>query len=700
MIDLPDHQLLEDFTRDGSEEAFAVLVRRHIGLVHSVALRQTTDPQQAQDITQAVFIILARKARTLGSQTVLAGWLYQTARLTAANFRRAEIRRIHRDQEAFMQSQSPEPESGIPWRELSPHLEAAMARLGAAERDALVLRYFENQSVAEVGKFLGLAENTAQKRIGRALEKLRAVFRQRGLTLTAGAIAGALSAHSVQAAPVGLALTISATATKGTAAGASTLSLVKGVLKIMAWTKAKTALITAGVILLAAGATTPAVVHHYRLAAQRFNSIHIRGQIRAYPGDNFGSIAAGTDLISVELWKQFTPKAQWRVEKPGRVAVMDGQTTLLYFKTENCAFKLPQATHDAFDTYWIQNIAEFNRFLTNELAAARANGWKLDTTTIWTNGQPQSVLTVEIASGLPDGNEQKNHFLATSDRREVYRYDDRTKRLESVQIYLEAPAGETLIFASTRIDYNPVMDPALFHLDLPADVAWYQEPQKTAGPDPYATQTADAAARAFFQACTREDWGEVAKYWIAPVSDQLKEYLGGIRVLNLGTSYASQPYPGRFVPYEIQLRPQVFNVRVANTNAAGRYVVMGTYDRKLQPREELRWPTPPPALAAADPDVKLPPAAVVKAYYQAMAKADWTELAKFTTAEDLAQTRRQVAEAQKAGTPLPEFEVGEAVWSAEQSAYFVQCQMKWTKKFRLAIRNDNPARHWVVDGGI
>src|SRR5579859_6193168 len=100
MTEMPDAELLEQFVRNHSEPAFAALVERHIGLVHSVAARHTTNPQHAEDIAQAVFIILARKASGLGPRTVLAGWLYHTARLTAANWQRAEARRIHRETEA------------------------------------------------------------------------------------------------------------------------------------------------------------------------------------------------------------------------------------------------------------------------------------------------------------------------------------------------------------------------------------------------------------------------------------------------------------------------------------------------------------------------------------------------------------------------------------------------------------------------
>src|ERR1019366_4587522 len=260
MTDVPDARLLEQFARNGSEEAFAALVQRHIALVHSVALRHTANAQHAQDITQAVFVILARKAGALGRRIVLPGWLYHTARLTAANLQRAETRRVRREQEAFMQSKLEESPTDALWRELSPQLDEAMAGLGTSERDALVLRYFQNKSMAEVAKFLGLEENTAQKRVSRALEKLRKFFTKRGVVLTTAIIAGTISTHSVQAAPVALAKSVTAVAiAKGAAASGSTLTLIKGALKIMAWTKAKTATVAITVALLAVGTATVTV---------------------------------------------------------------------------------------------------------------------------------------------------------------------------------------------------------------------------------------------------------------------------------------------------------------------------------------------------------------------------------------------------------------------------------------------------------
>jgi RNA polymerase sigma factor (sigma-70 family) len=256
MQSVPDGDLLDQFARTGSEAAFGELVRRHIGLVHSVALRHTDQPQQAEEITQAVFIILARKAAAVGRRTILSGWLYHTARLTAANFRRTEFRRIHREQAAFMQSTLEDTAPDLAWPELAPLLDEAMARLGATDRDAVVLRYFENKSLSEIGSALGMEERAAQKRVQRALEKLRRHFTQRGVVSTTAIIADAVSAHSVQAAPA--AVTAVAIA-KGAAAGSSTLTLIKGALKLMAWTKVKTAVIVAVATLAGLSVTTVAV---------------------------------------------------------------------------------------------------------------------------------------------------------------------------------------------------------------------------------------------------------------------------------------------------------------------------------------------------------------------------------------------------------------------------------------------------------
>jgi uncharacterized protein (TIGR03435 family) len=254
-----DMLLVREFAARQSESVFATLVSRHTNLVYSAALRQTRDPQLAEEVTQVVFILLARKAATLGAKTILTGWLYRTACYVSGSALKRERRRQHREQEAYMQSEL-DAQAGSTWKQLSPLLDEAMLRLGQAERDALVLRYFEGRSLNEVGSALGASEDAAKKRVNRALEKLRKMFAKRGVDSTTAAIAENISAHSVQAAPVALAKSVTAVAlAKGTTASISTLTLIKGALKIMAWTKTKTAIVAIAAVIVATGTTTVVV---------------------------------------------------------------------------------------------------------------------------------------------------------------------------------------------------------------------------------------------------------------------------------------------------------------------------------------------------------------------------------------------------------------------------------------------------------
>jgi len=243
--------LLREYVHRNSEEAFAALVTRHVNLVYSAALRKTGNAHAAEEITQAVFILLAQKADRLRDGTILPGWLYQTARLTSASFRRAEFRRVHREQEAYVQSLANETESGL-WTQIGPLLDDAMGQLGEKDRNAVVLRFFEGKSFQEIGTAFGASENAAKKRVAYALEKLRKFFDKRGVTVGASGLVVVISANAVQAAPAGLASSIAATSFAGAAAG-GTAALAFKLVGVMT-TNLK---IAVAVVLVVAAVSTP-----------------------------------------------------------------------------------------------------------------------------------------------------------------------------------------------------------------------------------------------------------------------------------------------------------------------------------------------------------------------------------------------------------------------------------------------------------
>ena len=305
MPDANDMELVRNYTRQNSESAFAELVRRHINLVYSVAMRFTGNPGDAEDVTQAVFILLARKAAGLSDRTALTGWLYETTRLTAAGFLRSQNRRRKWEQEACMQSNLNAPETDNLWRQLAPHLEAAMSRLGERDRMLLVLRFYENKTGAEAASLMGIREEAAHKRTARALEKLQRFFAQRGVDSTTAIIASEISANSIQTAPAALAKSVTAVAlAKGATTPISTLTLIKGALKIMAWTKAKTAIVASVGILLAAGTTTVTIkeIAHHREVSQA--NRHIGGFVSEAEIQPDGTVHARFTLEFINMGNQ------------------------------------------------------------------------------------------------------------------------------------------------------------------------------------------------------------------------------------------------------------------------------------------------------------------------------------------------------------------------------------------------------------
>lgn len=242
MNSLTDQQLLCDYTGRRSEAAFAELVRRHVDFVYSAAQRMVHDAHLAEDVTQGTFVALARNAAQLTDRPVLSGWLHRTAQNLAANTVRSDVRRRAREQEAAAMNELLAAEPDATWEHIAPQLDAALGELSEADRDALLLRYFERKSAREMAQTLGTSEDAAQKRVSRAVDRLREFFAKRGVAIGASGLVVVISANAVQAAPAGLAITISATALAGTAISTST---VIAATKALAMTTLQKTLITA-----------------------------------------------------------------------------------------------------------------------------------------------------------------------------------------------------------------------------------------------------------------------------------------------------------------------------------------------------------------------------------------------------------------------------------------------------------------------
>src|ERR1051326_3855557 len=233
-----DAELLRDYAANKSEAAFGEIVRRYADFVYSAALRQMGSPEPARDVAQMVFADLARKAGSLAANTLLIGWLCRGARLASLEQLRRDRRRLHRERQA-MESQEPASEVANDWDDVRPVLDEAIASLGDEERHALLLRFFKNESFTSVGATLGVSEDAAQKRVSRALGKLREFLEGRGIDTTAAALSVALAANAVQAAPSGFAASLTVAALTKAAAGSSTAPFSK----LLTMTNMKTAIV-------------------------------------------------------------------------------------------------------------------------------------------------------------------------------------------------------------------------------------------------------------------------------------------------------------------------------------------------------------------------------------------------------------------------------------------------------------------------
>lgn len=318
-------------------------------------------------------------------------------------------------------------------------------------------------------------------------------------------------------------------------------------------------------------------------AVANLRSVYIKAQMRTIAHDNFERIGLDYDFVTLEMWKEFdgTPHGKWRFEKPGRVVVMDGQSSVLLIRLNHAA---KGGINTGF-VIWLRPLLDIDKVLDSEIELAQEQDSELLLThEEGPDGTDKLVVIVDaFAQGDFTNDWCKNSSIIESDNRRIYRFDTETKLLDSLQVYVYPEDGEeVLVFETTDIQYNIDIDPALFTIELPDDVIWYEEPKELADNEKYQLMGPKEVARAFFQACADEDWDEFSKFFVASEVDQrLKNILGGLEIISIGEPFKSGLYPGWFVPYEIRFKHdkenKKMNLAVRNDNTANRYVVDGGF---------------------------------------------------------------------------------------------------------------------------
>ena len=273
-----DRDQLRRFAYDGDQAAFADLVGRHVDLVYGAALRQVRSPEMAEEVTQAVFILLSGKAATLGRDVIVAAWLHRAAFYTARNLVRREGRRRRHERRAAAPGTAADPWSPAPtWERLAPALDAGVASLREADRQAIVLRFFRRHTLADVGRAMGISEDAAQMRVSRAVAKLRDFFARQGVTLDACSLANVVWVNAAGGAGRGAPPHLTAAVLRGARGAGGPAAGMAGVTagamaRAMAWARVRLVSAAVAAMVVGVGGTTfvvQRIVLHGPAAASR-----------------------------------------------------------------------------------------------------------------------------------------------------------------------------------------------------------------------------------------------------------------------------------------------------------------------------------------------------------------------------------------------------------------------------------------------
>ena len=422
MNDSTDQKLLREYAERRSETAFTELVRRHVDLVHSAAFRMTGQAPAAQDVSQAVFLALAQNAARLVDHPVLSGWLHCTARNLAAKSVRAAVRRQHHEQEAATVNQLLSANTEPPWADIAPHLDAALGELDDPERDAIMLRYFEKKSAPEMAAQIGISAEAAQKRVNRAVERLRQLFASRGISAGAGGLVAVISANAVQGAPAGLAATIS-TATLASAV-VSNSTIITATTKTIAMTALQKTLITATAAIVVSGG-----IYQSRHASQLQTRIETLQQEQSPLAEQVQQLRQERDEAASRL-----------AEASNRIAELSGQTAPL--NSEVVKLRAETARLRGASKSWRPSGRRAKGFDTGGAATGDPSqltqeGWQL----LQTGKVAEAIPSFEAAARLDPKNPEAWNGLGWANFRSGKTADAEKAFQQAIELQPEHPAA-------------------------------------------------------------------------------------------------------------------------------------------------------------------------------------------------------------------------------------------------------------------
>ncbi len=330
-------------------------------------------------------------------------------------------------------------------------------------------------------------------------------------------------------------------------------------------------------VIPTASASAVQVLTDAAKAVEDVRSIHIKAKTRDYSGSTW----IKADFVPVEIWKKLDNMgiSRWRIEEPGEVFVTDGNSQINFMHPHYVAKFVPGK--GPFP--WYGHLMDVDKLIDRALkiTTKRDDAQMCMRHEVLKDGT-ELVLEIEMAAQGDYTNDYlKNTSVFESDHKRIYRFDSETKLLKGFEVFVHTDKEDVLVFEVNDIEYNPQIDDALFTLELPKDVIWYEDPKVLPDNEKYERMSPKEAATAFFEACSREDWEEVIKFlYTSVIEEQMKQYAGGLEIISVGEPFKSGIYPGWFVPYEIKLKSgdvKKWKLAVRNDNPAKRWVVDGGF---------------------------------------------------------------------------------------------------------------------------